>query len=130
LFSRIAQALWTAPWEMIGHEPVLTGFALAAGLIALATVPWGRVEARWLIAHTALLISGLIAGLTLIGNEMHGRYLVMILPLLLAAVGAGMARLKLPLLRYGTAGVFAAMLLVNMSLAQNPLYQHDDARAM
>src|SRR5690606_7551333 len=78
LFSRIAQALWTAPWEMIGHEPVLTGFALAAGLIALATVPWGRVEARWLIAHTALLISGLIAGLTLIGNEMHGRYLVMI----------------------------------------------------
>lgn len=130
LFSRIAQALWTAPWEMIGHEPVLTGFALAAGLIALATVPWGRVEARWLIAHTALLISGLIAGLTLIGNEMHGRYLVMILPLLLAAVGAGMARLRLPLLRYGTAGVFAAMLLVNMSLAQNPLYQHDDARAM
>jgi hypothetical protein len=129
LFSRIWQAFWTAPWEMVGREPAAMGFA-AAALLALALIPFRQANARWLIIHVALLTSGLLVGLGIIGNEMHGRYLVMVVPLLLAALGAGIARLRWPLLRYGISSGFVALLLVNVHLAQNPLYQHDDARGM
>lgn len=129
LFSRVGQAFWTAPWEMVGREPAAMGFA-AAALLALALIPLRQANARWLIIHVALLTAGLLVGLGIIGNEMHGRYLVMVVPLLLAALGAGIARLRGPLLRYGISSGFVALLLVNVYLVQNPLYQHDDARGM
>lgn len=130
LFSRLWQALWTSPWEMVGKEPVMMGFAALAGVLALLLIPFRQANTRWLLVHVALLITGLLVGLGLIGNDMHGRYLVMVAPLLLTALGAGLARLRWPVLRYGIAGGFAALLLVNMWLAQSPAYQHDDARGM
>ncbi len=130
LLSRIWQAFWTAPWEMVGREPLGVGFAVFAVLIAVTLLPWRHVHGHWLIGHTALLICGLLLGLTYIGNELHGRYLVMAAPLLLVALGAGIARLRWPVLRYGIVGVFVLGLLTNILSAQNPLYQHDDARGM
>lgn len=130
LLWRMWQAVWTAPWEMVGREPVAMGLAGAAGVLALVLIPWQRDNARWLVVHVLVLSAGLVIGLGVIGNALHGRYLVMIVPLLLAALGAGVARVTLPLLRYGIAGVFVALLLVNITLARSPLYQHDDARGM
>lgn len=130
LFSRIWQAFWTAPWEMVGREPLGVGFAVFAALLAVIFLPWRQVHGHWLIGHTALLVCGLLFGLTYIGNELHGRYLVMVSPLLLTALGAGIARLRRPILRYGVVGVFTVGLLNNILSAQNPLYQHDDVRGM
>ena len=126
--SAIWQGFWTGPWEMLGLEGRLALFALAAFVLALLLIPWRRVG--WWLLHVFLLTAGLILGLTLIGNPLHGRYLVMIVPLLLAALGAGIARLKWPLLRWGIVGFFAALLLNNIVTAQNPAYQHDQARQM
>lgn len=128
-FSRLWQSFWTAPWEMVGKEPVAVAFASAA-VLALLLIPFRQVNARWLIIHVLLLIGGLLTGLSLIGNEMHGRYLVMVVPLLLVVLGAGLARLRWPVLGYIVAGGFVALLLVNVRLAQNRLYQHDDVRSM
>ena len=128
-FSRLWQAFWTAPFEMVGTEPVAIGFAAVIGL-TLLLIPFRQANARWLLAHVILLIGGLLIGLGVIGNEMHGRYLVMVVPLLLVAFGAGLARLKWSVRSYGVAGGFVTLLLVNVRLAQNPAYQHDDVRGM
>lgn len=127
--SRLWQAFWTAPWEMVGEAPVTTGLALVA-LLSLLLIPYRHTHARWLLAHVLLLSGGLLIGLGVIGNEMHGRYLVMVVPLLLVVLGAGLARLKWPVVSYGITGGFVLLLLVNVRLAQNPAYQHDDARGM
>src|SRR5690606_9976171 len=98
--------------------------------LALRLIPFRQVNARWLMIHVLLLIGGLLTGLSLIGNEMHGRYLVMVVPLLLVVLGAGLARLSWPVLSYIADGGFVALLLVNVRLAQNRLYQHDEVRSM
>lgn len=130
LLWQVWQALWTAPWALVGREPALSAFALVILLLWLALTPWRRLNARWLAAHTLLLTGFLLLGLGLLGNELHGRYLVMVVPLPLALMGAGLARLPRAGLRLLLAGVFAALLAVNIALAQNPAYQHDDARAL
>ena len=130
LLAQIWQAFWVAPWEMVGHENILIGFALLALALTLLLIPWRQPAARWLVMHTVLLIMGLLVGLTLIGNGLHGRYLVMIVPLLLVAIAAGVARIPTNVLRTGVVGIFAMGLLVNVALAQNPDYQHDDVRSM
>lgn len=128
--GRIWQAFWVAPWDMIGREPVMLGFAVAAGVLTVGLVRWRQSHAWWLVGHGLVLVAGMLVGLSLIGNELHGRYLVMVVPLLLVAVGAGIARLSLALLRYGAVAVFGALFIANLVLAQNPLYQHDDVRGM
>ncbi len=53
----------------------------------------------------------------------------MIVPLLLVALGAGLARLP-GRMAAAALGGFTALLLIDMAAAQNPAYQHDDARGM
>ncbi|MBZ0298393.1 MAG: glycosyltransferase family 39 protein [Anaerolineae bacterium] len=130
LFSRLGQAVWTAPWEMVGREPLLLALSVVAWGLTLILIPWRRANARWLVTHVVLLVAGLIVGLSFIGNQMHGRYLVMISPLLLAVLGAGITRLRESSLRVAAAGLFGLIGLTNLILAQNPLYQHDDVRGM
>ncbi len=130
LLWQVWQAFWVSPWGMVGREPALAAFSLAALILWLALTPWRRRSARWLAAHVLLLTGFLLLGLGLLGNELHGRYLVMVAPLLLTLMGAGLARLPLAGLRALLAGVFAALLAANLALAQNPAYQHDDARAL
>lgn len=130
LLAQIWQAFWVSPWGMVGGEPVLIAFALAAFVLWLALTPWREASARWLAVHVALLTGFLLLGLVALGNELHGRYLVMVVPLLLTLVGAGLARVPLTGPRVFLAGVFAALLAANVALAQNPAYQHDDARAL
>ncbi len=127
--SRIWQAFWTGPWTMVGHEPLITVFAIVALGLFLALMPWRKSQARWLLLHVVLLVGGLIVGLSILGNELHGRYLVMVAPLLLVPLAAGIARLP-KISGYLTAGVFVVGLIANIYLAQNPQYQHDDTRAM
>src|SRR5690606_9399980 len=75
-------------------------------------------------------VAGLVAGLGILGNELHGRYLVMLVPLLLVPLGAGMARLPSAGLRGLITFGFGGLLLANIYYAQQPQYQHDDARGM
>ena len=128
--SHLWQAFWISPWEMVGQEPVLLVFAVLALGIALILIPWRQGNARWLVVHSLVLVIGLVVGLSMIGNEMHGRYLVMIVPLLLVALGAGLSLLHSRPMRYGSIIVFTALFASNLLLAQNPAYQHDDARGM
>lgn len=128
--GQLWQAFWVAPWAMIGEESSLLVYTVVLFVLALVLIPWRNVNACWLVLHAVLLVAGLLAGLSLIGNEMHGRYVVMIVPLLLVAVGAGLASLRLAVLRYVGLGMFAGLFVVNVVLAQNPAYQHDDVRGM
>lgn len=130
LLSQIWQAFWSASWSMVGHE---TGVAVFSGLtlvLWLILIPWRKPNARWLVIHAVLLIGGLVAGLTILGNELHGRYLVMLTPLLVIPLGAGIARLQARIFRYVISAFFVVGLLGMIALAQNPAYQHDDARGM
>lgn len=130
LFSHIWQAFWVGVWSMVDREPVLLGFSALIFLLTLALIPWRKPAARWLVTHALLLIGGLLLGLGILGNELHGRYLVMAAPLLLIPVGAGIAHLPSTLVRWLVSGLFVTGLFVVMALAQNPAYQHDDARGM
>ncbi len=130
LLSQIWQALWVAPWEMVGQETLLIVFSIFALVIALLLIPWRQAAARWLVVHVVVLIVGLLIGLTVIGNGLHGRYLVMIVPLLLVAIGAGIARLPGWVFQSAVVSVFVFGSVVNITTAQNPLYQHDATRAM
>jgi len=129
LLAQVWQAFWISPWAMVGREPVLIGFTLAALVLWLALTPWRQPNARWLALHAALLTGFLLLGLAALGNELHGRYLVMVAPLALVMLGAGLARVPLAGPRIFLAGSFAALLAANIALAQQPVYQHDDARA-
>lgn len=129
LLAQVWQALWIAPWAMVGREPVLMAFALGALVLWLALTPWRQPNARWLALHAGLLTSCLLLGLGILGNELHGRYLVMVVPLVVIALGAGLARVPLAGPRVFLAGSFAALLAANIALAQQPVYQHDDVRA-
>jgi hypothetical protein len=130
LFSRIWQAFWTGPWAMVGQELLVIICAALAFVLWLVLIPWRRPNARWLVMHSVLLIAGLLLGLAFLGNELHGRYLVMVTPLLLIPLGAGIARLPLAGLRYLISTLFIALLFIVIVRAQNPVYQHDDARGM
>ncbi len=66
----------------------------------------------------------------MLGNDLHGRYLVMIVPLLLALLGVGLARLPLRWWRIAALTPFLLLFLFDLIVAQNPDYQHDDARGM
>lgn len=130
LLGQIWQAFWTGPWALVGQELVIIIAAGAAFMLWLGLIPWRQAGARWLVLHAALLVAGLVAGLSILGNELHGRYLVMIAPLLLVPLGAGMARLPSAGLRGLIAFGFGGLLLANIYYAQQPQYQHDDARGM
>jgi uncharacterized membrane protein len=130
LLIQIWQAFWAGSWAMIGHEWSVTVFAGLTFILWVVFIPWRKSGARWLAIHAVLLIGGLILGLTFLGNELHGRYLVMVAPLVLIPLGAGIARLSARILRYSISAVFVAGLLAMIALAQNPAYQHDDARGM
>jgi 4-amino-4-deoxy-L-arabinose transferase-like glycosyltransferase len=146
LLSSIWAAFWAGNWEIIrviitrsslltlyptdADRPVIIGLSYMTLLVALAVIAWRRTNARWLVAHVVILIGALLLGLGLLGNELHGRYLVMVVPLLTAVIGAGIARLRPLPLRWGLTSIFLAVFLVSVSIAQNPLYGHDDTRGM
>jgi len=130
LFNQIWQSFWVGSWAMVGNEWAVVIFGGLLFFLWLGLAPWRKPGARWLITHAVLLISGLILGLTFLGNELHGRYLVMVAPLVVIPLGAGIARLPAKILRYFFSAVFVGVLLVMIVLAQNPAYQHDDARGM
>ncbi|MBC7810092.1 MAG: glycosyltransferase family 39 protein, partial [Burkholderiales bacterium] len=139
--SRLWQAFWAGPWEMVGREGALNVLSVVLFVLAVSGILATLIRARhvaplqkrwtvgWFVLHVALLIGGVVVGLSLLGNELHGRYLVMAAPLLLVLIGAGIASLP-ALLRYATAGVFVGSFALAVILAQNPLYQHDDVRGM
>src|SRR5690606_8216740 len=56
--------------------------------------------------------------------------LVMIVPLLLVPLGAGIARLRPPIIRLALAAGVIAVFLSNLIYAQTSDYRHDDARGM
>lgn len=124
------QAFFAGPWSLVNQNGVLIGLSVLAFLFFLFLTPWRRAHARWLVLHTALLTAGVVAGLILLGNEMHGRYLTMAAPVLVVPLGAGIARVRWRWLRYTAATLFIVLLVVAIVLAQNPLYQHDDARTL
>lgn len=130
LLNQVWQAFWVSSWTMVGRELAVTIFATLTFILWLTLIPWRKSAARWLVIHTVLLIAGLILGLTVLGNELHGRYLVMAAPLMLIPLGAGIARLPTRILRYSISALFGAGLLIMIALAQNPAYQHDDARGL
>ena len=128
LLWQVWQGLWIAPWaEVIKGLPALL---LISALVLLISLILIRRRALWLIAHVLILSAGLIIGLIVLGNDLHGRYLVMIVPLLLAALGVGLATLRDRRLRYAAVTPFLLLFLFAWVVAQNPDYQHDDARAM
>ncbi len=136
LASAIWQAFWSASWEMIGHEPVLTGLSALLFVVALLVIPWRTAAGRWLVFHVIALTTSVVAGLLLLQQSLHGRYLVLITPLLLVLVGGGLAAvarrpgggrplsilLCAPFLATFVAGVYF--------VGHNPAYAHDDARGM
>ncbi|PJF40742.1 MAG: hypothetical protein CUN54_03970 [Phototrophicales bacterium] len=130
LFSRIWQAFWTGPWEMVGHVDTIVALSGIALVIAVIIIPWRQATIRWLMLHVGISIFGLLLGLTILGNEMHGRYQVMITPFLLVAIGAGIARTRLVQFRLVILGLFGLIFFVSLQAAQNPLYGHDDTRAI
>ncbi len=130
LFNQIWQSFWVGSWSMIGHEWAVVIFGALTFFLWLILIPWRKSGARWLVIHAVLLIGGLILGLTFLGNDLHGRYLVMVAPLILIPLGAGIAGLPMKILRYCISSLFIAGLVAMIALAQNPAYQHDDARGM
>lgn len=128
--SRVWQSFWVGVWPMVNAEPVLITFSSVAFWLSLALIPWRKANARWLVLHALLLVGGVLLGLLVLGNELHGRYLVMAAPLLVIPLGAGIARLPHSSLRTFMAGIFVIGFGVAVILAQNPTYQHDDARGM
>ncbi|MBC7810076.1 MAG: glycosyltransferase family 39 protein [Burkholderiales bacterium] len=139
--SRLWQAFWAGPWEMVGREAAINGLSVVLFVLAVSGILATLIRARhvatlqkrwtvgWFVLHVVLLIGGVVVGLSLLGNELHGRYLVMAAPLLLVLIGAGIASLP-ALLQYAAAGVFVGSFALAVILAQNPLYQHDDVRGM
>lgn len=130
LFSQIWQAFWAGVWGMVGQESSIVACSSVAFVLWLILIQWRKPNARWLVLHAVLLMGGLLLGLGVLGNELHGRYLVIAAPLVLIPLGAGIARLPYIGLRILIAAIFAAALGVAIILAQNPAYQHDDARGM
>lgn len=128
--GEVWQGLWFSPWEMIGRESLIAWLALVLLALWLVLFPWRWGQVRWLAGHVLVLVSSLLLGLAVLGNELHGRYLVMIVPLLLIPLAAGLARLKPVLLRLGIAGLLTLAFALNLALAANPAYQHDDAHRM
>ncbi|MBF8282985.1 MAG: PMT 2 protein [Anaerolineales bacterium] len=136
LASAIWQAFWSASWEMIGHEPVLTGLSALLFAVALLVIPWRTAAGRWLVFHVIALATSVVAGLLLLQQSLHGRYLVLITPLLPVLIGGGLAAvarrpgggrplsilLCAPFLATFVAGVYF--------VGHNPAYAHDDARGM
>ncbi|MCC6616721.1 MAG: glycosyltransferase family 39 protein [Anaerolineae bacterium] len=130
LLAQIWQAFFAGPWSLVGQSTILIALSMVAFALFASLIPWRRPAARWLVLHTLLLTGGVIAGLVVLGNEMHGRYLVMVAPLLVIPLAAGIARLRPNGLRWLAVAPFVVTLIVVLVLAQNPAYQHDDARAM
>jgi 4-amino-4-deoxy-L-arabinose transferase-like glycosyltransferase len=130
LLSRVWQAFWAGVWGMVDQESSIVAFSGFAFLLWLVLIPWRKPNARWLIVHALLLMGGVLLGLIVLGNELHGRYLVIVAPLVLIPLGAGIARLPYFALRALVAAIFVVALGVSMLLAQDPQYQHDDARGM
>ena len=137
LLSTVWSAFWTGSWALVGRDPGFVTFSSAppyiglagiALILTLALIPWRKPAARWLILHALLLTASLLLGLGVLGNELHGRYLVMVTPLLLVPLGAGLARLRPPLLGWAGAAVFAGIFAAAVFANQNPLYVHDDVR--
>ncbi len=134
LLAQLWAGLWIAPWaEAIGNVPALIVLALIALLVALALLTVALRRSRqllWLLAHIIVLTVGLVAGLIVLGNDLHGRYLVMIVPLLVVVVGIELASVNRWALRALAAIPFVLLFIVDLIVAQNPIYQHDDARRM
>ncbi len=130
LLGQLWEGFWIAPWALAEAQlPSLIIASLLVLLIALLVLRALFRRGRWLIAHVMLLTTGLIAGLMLLGNDLHGRYLVMIVPLLIATVAVGLASLPRRL-RALALIPFVLLFGIDLIVAQNPDYQHDDARAM
>ncbi len=127
LLGQVWLGFWVAPWALaVGAFSLLSVGAVVIAVFALPVL----ARVRWLALHVIILTSTLIVALIVLGNELHGRYLVMIVPLLLAALAVGLARLRWHGLHYVVLS-FCALLAVSAWLtARDPLYQHDDARAM
>lgn len=125
------QGILVGNWAMVGAPAsgaLITGLVLLP--VALLVVPWSKPHARWLILHTLLLIGGIITGLIILGNEYHGRYAVLTMPLLIAALGAGIARLRLSLVRVGILMLFVGAFLLIREVSRQPIYGNDDVRGM
>ncbi|MCA9910812.1 MAG: glycosyltransferase family 39 protein, partial [Anaerolineae bacterium] len=128
--ANLWQAFFAGPWSLVNQNGVLIGLSALAFLVFLFLTPWRSANAGWLVLHAVLLTAGVVAGLILLGNEMHGRYLAMVAPLVVVPLGAGIAHVHWRWLRYIVITLFLALFVIVMALAQNPLYQHDDARSM
>lgn len=135
LLKRIWSAFWVGNWTLINSpgyprvEDTLYGFAFFVFLLVL--VLWPRTRAGlWLAVHALLLTVGLVAGLMVLGNELHGRYLVMVAPLLAVGLGAGMARTRPRTLGWVALLSLVPILFLVIGYTRDPVFQHDDARAM
>jgi 4-amino-4-deoxy-L-arabinose transferase-like glycosyltransferase len=130
LVWQVWQAYFTGVWALVGAQPIVVALCVLLLGMSIALCLRLNDHGRWVLAHAVILTIGVIAGLIVLGNELHGRYLAMIAPLLLIALGTGIARLGARVLRWLALAPFVVLLLVVVHFAQNPLYQHDDARAM
>lgn len=130
LLINVWQGYVVGVWSMVNVRPELLVLSIAALLVFILLMPWRQAAARWLLAHWLLLTSGIIAGLLILGNELHGRYLTMISPLLLIPAAAGIGRARQVWQSALILTPYIALFCLVFLYARDPLYRHDDARAM
>ena len=131
LLGQVWQGLWIAPWALaVTLQPGLILLSVLVLLISVIVLMRGARRVVWLVLHIVILTVALIAGLIVLGNELHGRYLVMIVPLLLVALGVGLTNPRQRALHYAALVPFVLLFALDVMLAQNRDYQHDDVRGM
>jgi len=131
LIFELWQAFLIAPYSILRSQ--ITGFMylvyISLSPVMIAALLVIRRRGAWLCLHVLVLTAGLVAALMVLGNDLHGRYLVMIVPLLFTVFGVGIAQLP-KRWRIIPVVAFVAAFAFSWILAQNPLYEHDDARGM